>query len=469
MKILPSLYCSFALTATASVCPVVIGHRGYPAVAPENTLPSFVAATATQAEVVELDFRTTADGVLVVMHDSTLLRTTDAAAGRVEEIPFVNLHQLDTGAWFSPRFRGTRVPTLAEAVDLILTRGRLPLLERKSGTPAQCLAVLDAGGWRGRVIVQSFDWDFLRELHALAPDLALAALGPVRGDTPMERALCDEDLTVITQLGARTVVWSRDIDAEGIRAARERGLRVFVYTLNDEEVVRTFVALGADGIITDDPGQVGKWVGRATIPGVSANWTREMAEFSAWDFAQPSSAGVTLFLGTSSIRLWPDLKGSFPDFPVVNRGFGGAHIADCLTHFERLVSPHRPSRVVFYAGTNDITVGKSAEQVADDFRTLCARLFSEFPASTLLFIAPQHAPAHLAWHAEMARASTMIAEFCAGDPRLTFVDLNDAFRDMNGQPRTELYDADGLHLSPAGYAEWVAGLRPVLADRLCDL
>lgn len=243
--------------------PLVIAHRGYSAAAPENTLPAFALALLAGADLVELDYQHSADGQPVVMHDATLDRTTDAAmrwgtkglrpAGRTA----AEFLTLDAGGWFDPRFAGTPPPLLAPALDFICRDG-VALIERKAGDAATCVRLLQERGLINRVVVQSFDWDYLRACHALAPDQVLGALGPRwRSDgspmTEADRQLTEARLDEIAALGARVVVWSRDLSAAAVAAAHVRGLRVWVYTLDDPAVALGLRALGVDGFITNQP------------------------------------------------------------------------------------------------------------------------------------------------------------------------------------------------------------------------
>ena len=161
---------------------LVIAHRGDSKVAPENTLPAFASAVKAGADLVELDYYHSADGVPVVCHDADLDRTTDATTlwgGTKLKLTAKNLSelkQLDAGSWFGKRFAGTRIPTLAEALDTIQA-GSVTLVERKGGDPATCIELLNQKKMLEQVVVQSFDWDYLAECHRLAPKLALAALG----------------------------------------------------------------------------------------------------------------------------------------------------------------------------------------------------------------------------------------------------------------------------------------------------
>src|SRR5438132_958560 len=120
---------------------LVIAHRGNSSVAPENTLPAFHSALDAKADLVELDYYHSADGVPVVIHDEILDRTTNAeeVLGKskllVGELPLVELRKLDTGSWFGDKFAGAKLPLLAEALDLIQTRS-VTLIERKGGDAA---------------------------------------------------------------------------------------------------------------------------------------------------------------------------------------------------------------------------------------------------------------------------------------------------------------------------------------------
>ena len=243
--------------------PLVIAHRGWSGIAPENTLPAFQLALHATADLVELDYHHSADGVPVVMHDTTLARTTDAAARwpkgdlHVSARPLVELQTLDAGAWFHPRFAGTTVPTLAEALAAIQPSG-VTLIERKDGDAATLARLLRDRDLVNRVIVQSFDWEFLRALRAELPDQVVGALGPRgRADgrplTPEERELGPAHLDEIAALGARVAVWSRDVTPASIAAARARGLAVWVYTIDDPATMRALFALGVDGLITNEP------------------------------------------------------------------------------------------------------------------------------------------------------------------------------------------------------------------------
>ena len=247
---------------------LVIGHRGYSALAPENTLPSFKMALTAAVDFVELDYYHTKDGVPVVIHDSELDRTTDARKHwnaqkiRVTDKTLEELRILDAGKWFAPEYAGTKLPTLEEALQFIQARG-MTLIERKSGDPAVCVQLLKKHGWENHVVVQSFDWEYLKEYHRQAPEQVLGALGPQstragRKLSEAEKVLSPEWITEAQATGARIIVWNKAVTSAAIEFAHSKGLKVWVYTINDEQTAHKLLEIGIDGIITDNPAAMWK-------------------------------------------------------------------------------------------------------------------------------------------------------------------------------------------------------------------
>lgn len=253
-----------AAALLASPRPLVIAHRGASAAAPENTLAAFRLGLAAQADLIELDYHHSRDGVPVVIHDATLDRTTDAAGRwgaqqiRVGDRPADELVTLAAGRWFDPG-SAECLPRLIEALHVVRDGGGVTLIERKAGDAATLARLLREQELVNRVVVQSFDWDFLRELHALLPEQVLAALGPphrrARPDAPRlrEGSLDEPALDELAAAGVRVVVWDRSLSPAALAAAHARGLKVWFYTIDDPAVARDLLARGADGLITNRP------------------------------------------------------------------------------------------------------------------------------------------------------------------------------------------------------------------------
>jgi glycerophosphoryl diester phosphodiesterase len=238
--------------------PLVIAHRGDSIHAPENTLPAFESAVKLKADLVELDYYHSKEGVPVVIHDNFLDRTTDAEAvfGKakmlVEETGLADLQKLDAGAWFDPKFKGTRLPTLAESLNLIQA-GSVTLIERKKGDAATCVKLLREKKLAQQVVVQSFDWKYVRECHDLEPTLVLAALGGGKD------AITDARLDAAAATGARVIAWDHNkLTKSEIAAIHARGLKAWAYTVDDSNRAKELIAAGIDGIITNTPGRMMK-------------------------------------------------------------------------------------------------------------------------------------------------------------------------------------------------------------------
>lgn len=250
--------------------PLVIGHRGYNQIAPENTLPSFKLAKMAGADMVELDYYHAKDGKLVCIHDETLDRTTDAIAKWNEKGVRISaksgdaLCSLDAGAWFDakhasshlPIYAGTKLPTLAESLDLIQD-GNMTLIHHKEGDAATCLKLLREKNLVNKVVVQSFDWAYLKDFHQQEPKQILGALGPLwsrngKQLNDAEKVLDKSWVDEVKGIGARVAVWNNQITKEGVDYAHSQGLKVWCYTINDPAMANKLLDLGADGIITDN-------------------------------------------------------------------------------------------------------------------------------------------------------------------------------------------------------------------------
>jgi len=240
----------------------VIAHRGNRAYAPENTLPALLEAAAVGADAVEFDLRVSADGMLLLMHDPTLDRTTDGM-GLVECTTWTDIRRLDAGARFSRdgrhypwKGRGVRVPSFDELVDALPPN--MPMIAELK-TPAAAPALLRAirrHGLEKRILVAGFDPATTRPF--LGQDIALGA------STPAVRRLLVPALLHRTPQPS----WYRALclppSHHGVpvpvkalaRAVRPYGVVTHVWTINDPRDALRLWRHGVQGIITDDPARI---------------------------------------------------------------------------------------------------------------------------------------------------------------------------------------------------------------------
>jgi lysophospholipase L1-like esterase len=190
-------------------------------------------------------------------------------------------------------------------------------------------------------------------------------------------------------------------------------------------------------------------------------WASDMAAFARQDRDAPPAAGGIIFVGSSSIRFW-DVARSFPNLPVINRGFGGSQIIDSVRHADLLVIKHKPRTVVFYAGDNDLAAGKTPAQVAADFKAFVTKVHTALPATRIAFIGIKPSLLRWSFREKIREANALIQKYCAGDDRLGFVDVDGPMLGWDETPRKDLFRDDGLHLTPKGYELWTALVRPFL-------
>ncbi|MBG0814878.1 glycerophosphodiester phosphodiesterase family protein [Planomonospora sp. ID82291] len=254
--------------AAAAAPPAVVGvaHRGASAYAPENTVAAFELAHEQHADMFELDVQETKDHALVLMHDTTLARTTDVervfpgrAPWRVGDFTLEEIRRLDAGAWFAPRYGGEPVPTLGEALRAMDGAGMGLLLEVKApglypGIEARIVRELRRNpAWLrpGRLVVQSFDWNSMRRFHRAAPEVPVGLLG-----TPAVARLPE-----LAEFADQVNPPHADLTPEYVRRVHAHRMEVFTWTVDDPATMRRMVAHGVDGIITNRPDVLNDLVG----------------------------------------------------------------------------------------------------------------------------------------------------------------------------------------------------------------
>jgi lysophospholipase L1-like esterase len=211
---------------------------------------------------------------------------------------------------------------------------------------------------------------------------------------------------------------------------------------------------------------------QAAVP-PPVRWENEIAAFEKADREQPPTPGGVVFLGSSNIRMWNTLDGDFPGLNAINRGVGGATLAELALFSHRLVPAAKPRAVVVSAGGNDIASGATAEAVRDAFALLVKNLRAELPEVKIVFLAML--PSEKRWEQRdrQREANEAVRDFIAaqvaaeGDAAgMIFIDANAAVLGPDGRPAVECFLDDKLHPSTIGNARRAAIIRPRLHDLL---
>jgi glycerophosphoryl diester phosphodiesterase len=234
---------------------MAIAHRGASSYAPENTPAAYELALEMGATHIELDVHLSSDGVLVVIHDDTVDRTTDGS-GPVAEHTLAELRALDAGGWFDGAFAGQRIPTLDEVLERYGPRAHLHI-EIKGRTPGvvrETVAAVRAHRLAQSVTITSFMREALEETRAAAPELPTGWLVGEPTDEIIEQTLA----MGLTQLCPR----ADHVTPELVQRLHALGLVVRAWGVPDESLMRRVVDAGADGMTVNFPDKLLAYVGR---------------------------------------------------------------------------------------------------------------------------------------------------------------------------------------------------------------
>jgi len=232
--------------------PLILAHRGASAHAPENTLSAFELALAQEAHGVELDAKLSADGEVVVIHDATVDRTTDGT-GRVSQLTLAALRELDAGSFFSEKFSGEKIPTLAEVFEAIGDRALINVELTNYTTPRDGLvdkvcSLVKRFGVEKRILFSSFLPSNLKRTRSLLPDTprGLLALGGWVGWWARSFGFNFGDYQALHP-------HVDDTTPQQIARVHRLKRRIHVYTVNAAADIRRLINWDVDGIITDNP------------------------------------------------------------------------------------------------------------------------------------------------------------------------------------------------------------------------
>lgn len=192
-------------------------------------------------------------------------------------------------------------------------------------------------------------------------------------------------------------------------------------------------------------------------------FAREVEAFAKADSGHPIAPDSTLFIGSSSIRLW-DTASSFPDMATLNRGFGGASTPHVLHYYERLRPPGKPKAIVVYVGENDLAGGATPDKVSNDLLTLLKRLRADYARAPIACLSLKPSPLRWTLWPKMMLVNQAVMA-AAGKMRVDYLDVGSSLLAPDGLPDASLFRTDGLHMNARGYARWTQTVRGWLAQR----
>jgi len=246
--------------------PLIIGHRGASAVAPENTMAAFREAIAVGADGVEFDVRLTRDGVPAVIHDSTL-RRTGGLSSRVADLTWAEVAKVNVGSWFAHKknlapgsFATETVPSLADLLTLFQSNTSTLFLEMKCDSPSEqrplaeaCLRLIDEHSMKERVIVECFQLAALKLVKEIDPEIKTVALFEPGFSNPS--VLSDQRIiNQAAEVGAAALALHYRLARKSlVEKGKLAGLKIAVWTVDDPTWIQSARAIGIDALITNDP------------------------------------------------------------------------------------------------------------------------------------------------------------------------------------------------------------------------
>ncbi len=184
-------------------------------------------------------------------------------------------------------------------------------------------------------------------------------------------------------------------------------------------------------------------------------WQSELNAFAQADREHPPADGGVLFVGSSTIRMWPDIVRDFRQQPVViNRGFGGSTMEDSSLFARELVVRYKPRLVLVYAGDNDLAEGRTPMQVLESFARFANTVRSELPETRIAFISVKPSPSREKLMPQIRETNDAVAAYLRRLPNSEYIDVYTPMLGADGRPRAELFRADHLHMNDQGYRLW---------------
>ncbi|MCT7984249.1 glycerophosphodiester phosphodiesterase [Laspinema sp. A4] len=230
----------------------IIAHRGYSSIAPENTLAAFLAAIEHQADSIEFDVQLSADGVPIIIHDSTLTRTT-GIRGKVRKKTLDQIKHREAGSWFDWRFKGEPIPTLEEALMALQNIKKFLYIEVKTHSYwtdqkiDEFIKILVKYQFKNRCVIASFNGSFIDRVRKQSDDFSLAYL-------VANRAAFRRQLTKAAQVG-NTVMMSKYKlfikHPDLIKSSREQGVDLVAWTVDKPKDLERLLELGIVRIATN--------------------------------------------------------------------------------------------------------------------------------------------------------------------------------------------------------------------------
>lgn len=191
-------------------------------------------------------------------------------------------------------------------------------------------------------------------------------------------------------------------------------------------------------------------------------FAKTIDRWTAQDKQNPPEKGLTLFIGSSSIRMWSSLSEDFPELNVLNRGFGGSWTQDVLHYYDRIVQPYSPSKIIFYCGENDIAGGENPEVPYKNFKIFVDKVRKDRPCTDIYYIPMKPSPSRWNLWPKYEAGNNMIRKYCESNNVHYLYTIPQKMIKPDGKPNREIFIKDLLHMNAEGYNIWATEVNKAL-------
>lgn len=201
------------------------------------------------------------------------------------------------------------------------------------------------------------------------------------------------------------------------------------------------------------------------LSGLGQPFRNDINRFIEQDKLSPPPTNAILFIGSSSFTMWYDVREQFPDYTIINRGFGGSTLEDLIRYVENIVYPYNPKQIVIYCGENDFASSDtiSVQIVAERFTHLYHLIVIKYPDIKISYVSMKPSPSR--WHLspKFIDGNRFIKQFLEAKPNTSFINVWDKMLNSSGMPDSSIFLDDMLHMNSEGYRIWQKAIKPHLS------
>lgn len=184
----------------------------------------------------------------------------------------------------------------------------------------------------------------------------------------------------------------------------------------------------------------------------------DVEELAKTEYNFSNDKKLVVFAGSSSIRMWKDVQSYFPEYNVINNGFGGSHFSDLLFYYDELILSRKPEILFIYEGDNDIADAKKPREVIKQAKEFVSKIRKDLPETRILFISPKPSLAREKLKEKYLTFNNKLERYCNRKKQVEFVNVWTPMCDKSGNILPGLFLEDGLHMNKKGYDIWDAAI-----------